>query len=298
MGRKHYSAKQTFSRDSNSLFRYIMFFSLIPLATASIVDDSYTSYQDLYDAILNTLFPITFVVLLNVSEKPGSMKKKLLPLLNDLLYNTVTWVIPLTVSFAYGDSLAVKIFSIVNMFLHVACALAALIEWKTIGDAYTGNGRIWGGILLFLTCFPVLVIPIFWITYLVTNHMVVSINLLFIVLFGILLAFLPILIICLIKNDKMYFTIGIILMVICFYTPNILQTLLILLLWPINFYFVKTCVFVLVLSLTRNISYFTDEVPLDFLATSTVIVQCAIRRNIDEIRSENVDETKSKINEL
>src|SRR6185312_14948064 len=110
-----------------------------PLTTASIVDESYTSYQDLYDAILNTFFPITFVVLLNVSEKPGSIKNKLLPLLDDILYNTVTWVIPLTVSFGYGDSLAVKIFSIVNMCLHVVCALVALIKWKQIGDVYYDN---------------------------------------------------------------------------------------------------------------------------------------------------------------
>jgi len=62
---------------------------------------------------------------------------------------------------------------------------------------------------------------------------------------------------------------------------------LILLMWPINFYFVKTCVFVLVLSLTRNISYFTDEVPRDFLATSTAIVQWSIRDNIEQMREEN-----------
>src|SRR5437763_10239656 len=110
METKHYRAKRISTRDVNSLFCYLVFFALVPLATASIVDDSYTSYQDLYDAILTTLFPITFVVLLSVSGKPGSMKKKLLPLLDDVLYNTVTWVIPLTVSFAYNDSKAVRIF--------------------------------------------------------------------------------------------------------------------------------------------------------------------------------------------
>src|SRR6185437_6058519 len=176
---KRYHAKQ---RDLNSLLRHIVFFSLISLARASIVDDSYSSHQDLYDAILNTLFPITFVVLLKVSEKRGggdndarsdnaaqtdndaqidkdirsdnnaqsnnaaqsfSIKKKLLPLLDDILYNTVTWVIPLTVSFAYNDSLAVKIFSIVNMCLHVVCALIALIKWKQLGDVDDDSGRIW-----------------------------------------------------------------------------------------------------------------------------------------------------------
>ena len=281
---KHYRccARQTLT---NSLFRGVAFFLLIPLTTASIVDESYTSYPDLYDAILNTLFPITFVVLLNVSGKPGPIKKKLLPLLDDILYNTVTWVIPLTVSFAYGDELAVKIFSIVNMCLHITCALAALIKHKTIGDANDDDG-IWAYIGIFLTLFPVLVIPIFWITYLVTNHMTVSINVLFIVLFGILLALAFSIIIfgCIMRalTDTIY----IILIVVCFYAPNILQTLLILLMWPINFYFVKTCVFVLVLSLTRNISYFTDEVPRDFLATSTAIIQYDIRKEIDKtIRS-------------
>jgi len=284
------SAKQTLAKASNSFFRGVAFllFSFIPLATAIIVDDSYTSYQDLYDAILTTLFPVTFVVLLNVSGKPGPIKKKLLPLLDDILYNTVTWVIPLTVSFAYGDELAVKIFSIVNMCLHITCALAALIKHKTIGDANDDDG-IWAYIGIFLTLFPVLVIPIFWITYLVTNHMVASINLLFIVLFGILLALIPILFIIIgtLANtslDKIADTILIIFFIIGFYTPNILQTLLILLMWPINFYFVKTCVFVLVLSLTRNISYFTDEVPKKFLATSTAYVQYKLRREIDKTR--------------
>ena len=62
-------------------------------------------------------------------------------------------------------------------------------------------------------------------------------------------------------------------MTVMFYAPNILQTLLITLYWPIDFYFVKACVFILVPSLTRNVSYFTDEVPEDFLATSTTFTQ-------------------------
>jgi len=143
-----------------SHFRSVVFFSLVPLATASIVDDSYTSYEDLYDAILNTFFPITFVLLINVDRKSGTMKKKLLPLLDDVLYNAVTWAIPLTVSFAYNDSKAVKIFSIVNMCLHITCALIALIRWKKISDA-DDDDYIWGSILSFLLFFPVFVIPTF-----------------------------------------------------------------------------------------------------------------------------------------
>ncbi|CAG8442234.1 1133_t:CDS:2 [Acaulospora morrowiae] len=101
---------------------------------ASIVDESYSSRQDVYDALLNTLFPITFVILFNISrykseeprknEQPISNEKSkedeesissknskenngsgkngiprdkflskvnLLPILDDLLYNAVTW---------------------------------------------------------------------------------------------------------------------------------------------------------------------------------------------------------------
>ncbi|CAG8492193.1 23121_t:CDS:2 [Gigaspora rosea] len=113
-------------------FRKITFFSFFQLAAASIVDESYLSNQDLYDAILNTLFPITFVLLLKVKEKPKSIRNKLLPLLDDILYNIVTWGIPLIVSFAYEDSLDIKIFSIVNMCLHVFCAVFAIIKHKRI----------------------------------------------------------------------------------------------------------------------------------------------------------------------
>ncbi|CAB5211741.1 hypothetical protein RhiirA5_429988 [Rhizophagus irregularis] len=73
-----------------------------------------------------------------------------------------------------------------------------------------------------------------------------------------------------------YFKIFFVLSIICFYVPNILQTLFITLFWPINFYFVKACVFILILSLTRNVSYFADRVPKVFLATSTTFTQCLI----------------------
>src|SRR5437660_610878 len=89
------------------------------------------------DAIINRLFPIVFVVLTNGSEKKsGETKKTLITLLDDILYNMVTWVIPMTVSFAYDDFPAIKIFSIVNMGLHVFCAAIASIINKKIGNDY------------------------------------------------------------------------------------------------------------------------------------------------------------------
>src|SRR5437763_938175 len=144
------------------VFRKIFLCSLIPSlasSTSPIVDKSYISnHQDVYDAIVNTLIPILLVIFLNriYGGDSGNIKKILLPVLDDLLYNTVTWVIPLTVSFAYDDFLAIKIFSLVNMGLHVLCAAYALIINKTIGNANDD------GLLLipffFLILFPVIVI--------------------------------------------------------------------------------------------------------------------------------------------
>ena len=54
---------------------------------------------------------------------------------------------------------------------------------------------------------------------------------------------------------------------------------------------------VLILSLTRNVSYFIDEIPNDCLATSTTFVQCTIRRWINDIRKpadENQKDDKKK----
>jgi len=245
--------------------------------------------------------------LTNISGSTGKIRK-ILPVLDDLLYNTVTWVIPLTVSFAYNDFLAIKIFSLVNMSLHVLCAVYALILHRKISDCVddkghsTDDGRSLQIPLYFLLLFPVIVIPIFWIIYITITHVFDSISILFIILFGILLISTLIWFIIWIyvrKGDSVsdYDYLEYILAVLgalMFYTPNILQTLLIVLYWPINFYFVKTCVFILVLSLTRNVSYFTDEVPKDFLATSTTITQWGIQYWFNEIRK-STNEKRKKV---
>src|SRR5439155_18585351 len=94
----------------SSIFRKIIIFfslTLTLVSSAPIVDESYTlnnqNRQDVYDAVFNAFFPIFFIFLTNISGSTGNIRKTLLPLLDDLLYNTVTWVIPLTVSFAYDD---------------------------------------------------------------------------------------------------------------------------------------------------------------------------------------------------
>ncbi|CAB4384112.1 unnamed protein product [Rhizophagus irregularis] len=262
-----------------------VFFSFFPLASASVasfVDINYKPNTDLYDAILNTFFPIFFVVLLNASGKSGSIKNVILPILDDVLYNMTTWMIPLIVSFAYDDLMSIKIFSIINMCIHVFFAVCAIIKWEKVVD--NGESIIFFFVFFFLIFVPVLFIPIFWIIIITHKHTLDSISIVFITLFGIcLVAFMMsiiTLIIMLERGSDGNTMIGTILYsssIICFYAPNILQTLLIALSWPINFYFVKACVFILVLSLTRNVSYYVDKVPDDFLATSTTITQCVIR---------------------
>src|SRR6185503_2258659 len=100
---------------------------------------------------------------------------------------------------------------------------------QKIGNVFGDNKVIWNSIFSFLILFPVFIIPIFWVTYLVANHIVVSTNLLFIILFGTLLALaliLSILVFCCANIDnKIFDTIIIILYATCFYPPNILQTL-------------------------------------------------------------------------
>src|SRR5439155_26300287 len=84
------------------------------------------------------------------------------------------------------------------------------------------------------------------------------------------------------------------LFIISFYGPNILQTFLIMLKWPINLYFVKLWLFILILSSTRNVSYYTNEAPDDFLATSTTLVQVFIsylfRESTSTPQSDNANE--------
>ncbi|PKC55580.1 hypothetical protein RhiirA1_475366 [Rhizophagus irregularis] len=272
----------------NFIICNIVFFSFFPSASASFapfIDLTYESQVDLYFTILDTLFPILFMILINVSGKPGTITNVVLPLLDDTLYNMVTWMIPLIVSFAYDDLMSIKIFSIINMCLHVICAVFAIIKWKRV--AVRVNYFEFGLVFLSLVFVPVIAIPIFWITFITTSHFYL-INMIFLVLFVIcLVSFMSIIIVFVIEVQPMeggvvMHNMQYILFLICFYAPNILQTLLITLIYPINYYFVKTWMFILALSLTRNASYFTDKVPVNRLATSTAVTQCLIRSFVEQ----------------
>jgi len=254
------------------------------MVPASFVDTSYSPRKDLYDAVLNTLFPIFIAFLLNISGKPIYIKNdKLLLLLRFLdggSYNIVTWIIPLMISFFYDD-LVIKIFSFVNMLLHVICASITVIIRR---NEVTKNDIKTKESFFDSMRYPYNIIPLFWILWILgifkmlwtayTNSTIRdgfdSISWIFLALFGLLLIILII--------DAVKCKICNTIRITFFYVPNILQTIFIILNWPVNFYFVKACVFILILSLTRNVSYFIeDKIPGDLLATSTTVTQCNIK---------------------
>lgn len=179
-------------------FKKLIFLLFLQHAAASIVNESYSSNEDLYDAVLNTLFPITFTVLLQVKENPESIRNTVLPLFDDILYNFITWGIPLVVSFIYEDTYAIKFYTSINMFVHITCAIICImyagIKHKRLEDIKIDRGNLFFFIPLFLILFPVMAIPLFWVINISRNDDFTSINLIFLILFGLLLiiAFLAI----------------------------------------------------------------------------------------------------------
>src|SRR4051812_16205495 len=86
-----------------------------------LIDLYYASLQDVFDAFLNTLFPILFPILFNMA-KTGPIKRIILPVLDDILYNIVAWIIPLTVFLIYDR------FHIFVIILYLICGLLHLIN--------------------------------------------------------------------------------------------------------------------------------------------------------------------------
>ncbi|CAG8790133.1 17354_t:CDS:2, partial [Dentiscutata erythropus] len=144
-----------------------------------------------------------------------------LPLLDDALYNTVTWVIPLAVAFAYDDLLSIKIFSFINMALHLTCSTITIFskylakKFKSKFSKFFGydiittgdKGFCWTFKIkdqptdsisidiagYFLVFFPVFIIPIFWIIVISRNPFDL-ISFVFLILFALLLLLPPFLV--------------------------------------------------------------------------------------------------------
>src|SRR5438128_11872616 len=119
------------------------------------------------------------------------------------------------------------------MCFHVFCAVFALLRGKTIGyykNDDVDGGKISNGIFLFLTFFPVIVIPVFWIVYITTNHDFDTISIVFVTLYGTLLFSILLFFIfswCNINGyiDRWsYYILSAISGTIFFYVPNFLQT--------------------------------------------------------------------------
>ncbi|GET57210.1 hypothetical protein GLOIN_2v1701939 [Rhizophagus irregularis DAOM 181602=DAOM 197198] len=166
--RNGYTIKKKNYRETQFL-RFIIwnitFFSLIPFVSAStvgpFVDKDYKLHEDYSynDDALNTILPIfIFVIFLNFSGNSKSVKNVILPLLDDVLYNIITWMIPLIVSFSYDNLLSIKIFSIVNMCLHVNCLIIAIIDRKKTVE----SNHNYYTLITFFLFFPIVVFLIIW----------------------------------------------------------------------------------------------------------------------------------------
>ncbi len=307
--------KFTIKNISKFILWKIIFFSIIPFTTASVVDvdKDYKSYQDVYDGLLNALFPIFFVILFQIKNS-STTRKQLLPILDDILYNFVTWSIPLIVSSFYNELFAIRMFAYANMGLHLPCAAIGIASRRTIKEVEglpKGTRKYYIFTVVFLFCYTLIAIPIFWVIYLwpfqinynylsqidqnMKNKTAINDSLIKIIkirsdsdsisIIFTLLFCLPISTFYFEKFDIVHLV-----PIYCFYVPNILQTLIIMLKWPINFYFVKSWLFILLLSSTRNISYYIDKVPKDFLATSTTYVQYRMNKGIFRKSSNDDDD--------
>ncbi|POG61719.1 hypothetical protein GLOIN_2v1701939 [Rhizophagus irregularis DAOM 181602=DAOM 197198] len=67
-------------------------------------------------------------------------------------------MIPLIVSFSYDNLLSIKIFSIVNMCLHVNCLIIAIIDRKKTVE----SNHNYYTLITFFLFFPIVVFLIIW----------------------------------------------------------------------------------------------------------------------------------------
>ncbi|CAG8477777.1 5845_t:CDS:2 [Scutellospora calospora] len=136
-----------------------------------------------------------------------------LPLLDDALYNIVTWIIPLVASLVYDELFKIKIFSYVNMVVHLTFSIITIFSKflaKKFKSNYYGYNIITAGDKGFcwtfkiinkiefddsnciavaamnLIIFPVYVIPLFWIIV-ITEQPFDLISFVFLILFALLL---------------------------------------------------------------------------------------------------------------
>src|SRR5581483_229700 len=138
-------------------------------------------------------------------------------------------LIPLVVSISYDDLLIVKIFALVNMFLHVICAIIAISINKNLNQMKNEMELQYLSQMIrsFLIFFPVIVIPIFWTIYITIQHNFDLIDISFIILFGLILisVLLTLLILTFQKHENHQERRWVYIFAITwFYSPNTLQT--------------------------------------------------------------------------
>lgn len=255
--------------------------------TSSLIDDSYTSSRkDILDTLSSSLFPIAVVTLYNAS-RTGPIKRILLPILDDILYNIIVWGIPLAAFLVYDHHLT--IFYYLSAAYHGFYSFLAIIKRDRMDDLHEGDLEYVKAITSAISIINLTLCTI----YIVNLNHLDSTSVMFLTSFSLLIGAL-IFINCFycIKpclNERIanqISTFSKLVFPISLYVSNILQTFYIVMYWPINFYFVKLCMFTLGLYLTRGVSYVNGKIPGDFLATSAAKIQCTFSNKSEVARME------------
>ncbi|CAG8745378.1 22831_t:CDS:1 [Dentiscutata erythropus] len=247
------------------------------------VDLNYDSHQDTLVGVFSTLMPLVFLLLFTISQdENSSWKTNFLPILDDLLYNIITWVIPLIISIIY-DSRNKRIFAICNAIPHILCIIISYCKNKKLNVNSTNKHSeidaddypfLIGEI--FIAFIPITVIPTFWLIHLSRNenaNIEANVKKGFIILFSLIifLTITLIITICLIPKKIPSRLISLAaLTTLCL--PGLLQTLLIMLTQPVNSLFFKVLLFLLITFLSRISTYFVEKFPYNLRATPTTYV--------------------------
>ncbi|CAG8751742.1 40115_t:CDS:1 [Gigaspora margarita] len=274
------------------------------------IDDTYKkSSQDTFGNIINNLMPVIFILLLSISQdENSSWKTNFLPIFDDFLYNTITWIIPLTVSIIHklhGE----LIFAICNAIPHIICVGISYCKNKRLNVSNTDKhdeigtndpAFLFGEI--FIGFVPILVIPIFWL-FNIPHIDDPTIKQAFVVVFSLIIIyqFTLVIFLCLFPNYIHNKLISII-AVLSLCAPGTLQTILIMIAYPVNSSFRKFMFFILGTFLSRISTYFAGEFPKNLRATPTTYILYVVnqfRSNITQLKPtfEDIESRVTKLEE-
>ncbi|CAG8833191.1 39624_t:CDS:1 [Gigaspora margarita] len=274
------------------------------------IDNTYNqSLQDTFDSILNNLMPVLFILLLSISQdENSSWKTNFLPIFDDFLYNTITWVIPLIVSIIYNLH-GELIFAICNAIPHIICVVISYCKSKRLNVSNTDKhdeigtndpAFLFGEI--FISFAPILVIPIFWL-FNIPHIDDPTIKQGFVIVFSLAIIYqFTLIIILYLFSNYIHNKLISIITLLSFCTPGTLQTILIMVAYPVNSSFIKCIIFILGTFLSRISTYFAGEFPKNLRATPTTYTLYIVnqfRSNITQFKPtfEDIESRVTKLEE-